>query len=145
MLKARAGAKALSTSSPMSVSMITFSGITLSATAGAGKDWPRQLSEDTRVAQPKMQDRIAGDLCIRDRLSSDGYRAGCRGWSGKGMSLSRGQSMESRTTRVVGSRKKAKGPSNKRGRDSQAAKAPELQSWLLVGGGAEISFEVKNE
>jgi hypothetical protein len=35
------------------------------------------MGEDIRIAQPKMQVRIARDLYIRDRFSSDGYRAGC--------------------------------------------------------------------
>jgi len=90
--KASASAKASSTSSPMSVSMITFSGSTLLGGAGVGEGWPQLMGKAMKMAQPRMQVRIAEDLAISDRLSSNGYRAGCDGLSGKGMSLSRGRS-----------------------------------------------------
>jgi len=73
--RARATAKASSMSSPMSVSRITFSGRAFSEGAGVGEDWPEQTGEAIRVAQSRMQTRIAASLDIRNRFSSVGHGA----------------------------------------------------------------------
>src|SRR2546429_5670674 len=63
-------AKASSMSSPISVSMITFSG-----RAGAGEDWPLLVGEAIRNAQTTMEMRTAVDLDICKRWSPVGHGA----------------------------------------------------------------------
>src|SRR6266851_7255348 len=55
--KARARAKASSMSSPMSASMITFSG-----SAGTAEDWPKQRGDAIIAREPRTDARMAADL-----------------------------------------------------------------------------------